>query len=452
MAKKYGLDQLTPKKIVKELDKYVIGQNEAKKMVAIAVRNRYRRMKLPPDMRDEIAPKNIMLIGPTGVGKTEIARRLAKLISAPFVKVEATKFTEIGYVGRNVDSMVRDLVEVAVNMIRVEEIEKIKPEAEKAAEEKLLDKLLPPPRRIPKTQEEHVRVTYRQSREKMRHRLRKGELDSREVEIEVEEKPLPFMQVISPGGIEEFGLDMGGMLDGLFPSRKRRRVVKVSDAKKILLLQESEKLIDNDKIVREGMRRASELGIIYVDEIDKVVSGGKGYGPDVSREGVQRDLLPIVEGTTVITRYGPVKTDHILFISAGSFSNSKPSDLIPELQGRFPLRAELSSLTAEDFVKILTEPENAIIKQYTYLLSTEKVKIEFTKDAIEEMAMISAEVNATTQDIGARRLHTVVEKVLDDISFEASEIGPKTIVIDKNFVKERLKNIIESEDLKRYIL
>jgi ATP-dependent HslUV protease ATP-binding subunit HslU len=444
-----GERDLTPARIVRELDKYIVGQDAAKRVVAVAVRNRWRRQQLPPELRNEFHPKNIMLIGPTGVGKTEIARRLAALVSAPFVKVEATRYTEVGYVGRDVESIVRDLVEVSVSMVKAEELARVQKKAEAHAEERLLDLLLPGRRQAgdPEAAERSAA-----SREKLRDRLREGALDAREVEVTVEERQTPFMQVFSPGGMEEVGLDVPGALGNLFPPRHVTRRVSVAEARKILAQQEAEKLIDRDRVTREGLRRAQEQGIIFIDEIDKVVGAEKTHGPDVSREGVQRDLLPIVEGATVNTRYGVVKTDHVLFIAAGAFSFSKPTDLIPELQGRFPLRAELKSLGREDFIRILTEPKNALLKQYAALLETEGVHLEFQRDAIEELATVAARVNGTLQDIGARRLHTVVERVLDEISFTAPDIAPARVSIDARYVRDRLQGILEDEDLRKYIL
>jgi ATP-dependent HslUV protease ATP-binding subunit HslU len=442
---------LTPRRIVQELDRHIVGQDAAKRVVAIAVRNRWRRQQLSPELRADFAPKNILLIGPTGVGKTEIARRLSQLVSAPFVKVEATRYTEVGYVGRDVESIVRDLVEVAVGMVKAEELSKVQKKADERAEERLLDVLLPKrptsPSDPPGAAEQAA-----QSRDKMRELLRSGQLDGREVEVTVEEKHSPFLQVFSPGGMEEVGMDMPGALGNMFPPKQVTRRVGVQEARRVLAQQEAEKLIDRERCTREGLRRAQETGVIFIDEIDKVVGGERSSGPDVSRGGVQRDLLPIVEGATVNTRYGVVKTDYMLFIAAGAFSVAKPTDLIPELQGRFPLRAELKSLGREDFVRILTEPKSALLKQYTALLEVEGVSVEFRPDAVQEMAAIAAQINAATQDIGARRLHTVVEKVLDGISFEASELAPARTPIDAAYVKTQLKGILEDEDLKRYIL
>jgi len=431
---------LTPARIVQELDRHIVGQDAAKRVVAVAVRNRWRRQQLAPELRSDFSPKNILLIGPTGVGKTEIARRLAQMVSAPFVKVEATRYTEVGYVGRDVESIVRDLVEVSVSMVKAEELAKVQKRAQELAEDRLLDLLLP--RRMESPSVEGAAERAAESREKLRQKLRSGELDSREVEVQVEERQTPFMQVFSPGGMEEVGMDMPGALGNMFPSKQVTRRVVTGEARRVLAQQEAEKLIDRDRVTREGLRRAQESGIIFIDEIDKVVGADKGSGPDVSRGGVQRDLLPIVEGATVNTRYGVVKTDYVLFIAAGAFSTSKPSDLIPELQGRFPLRAELKSLGQVDFVRILTEPRSALLKQYTALLDTEGVHVEFLPDAVEEMATVAATMNTSTQDIGARRLHTVVENVLDEVSFTAPSIAPARISVDAKYVKERLKGIL----------
>jgi len=441
---------LTPARIVQELDRHIVGQDAAKRVVAVAVRNRWRRQQLAPELRSDFSPKNILLIGPTGVGKTEIARRLAQMVSAPFVKVEATRYTEVGYVGRDVESIVRDLVEVSVSMVKAEELAKVQKRAQELAEDRLLDLLLP--RRMESPSVEGAAERAAESREKLRQKLRTGELDSREVEVQVEERQTPFMQVFSPGGMEEVGMDMPGALGNMFPAKQVTRRVVTGEARRVLAQQEAEKLIDRDRVTREGLRRAQESGIIFIDEIDKVVGADKGSGPDVSRGGVQRDLLPIVEGATVNTRYGVVKTDYVLFIAAGAFSTSKPSDLIPELQGRFPLRAELKSLGQADFVRILTEPRSALLKQYTALLDTEGVHVEFQPDAVEEMATVAATMNASTQDIGARRLHTVVENVLDEVSFTAPSIAPARISVDSKYVKDRLKGILADEDIKKYIL
>ncbi|HEY3225370.1 MAG TPA: ATP-dependent protease ATPase subunit HslU [Planctomycetota bacterium] len=437
---------LTPKQIVQELDRYIVGQADAKKMIAVAIRNRWRRQQLPEGVREDVSPKNIMLIGPTGVGKTEIARRLAALVAAPFVKVEATRYTEVGYVGRDVESMIRDLVETSIGLVKQEEMSKVHKRASDHAEERLLDLLLPKPA------EGEDPARFEESREKLREKLRSGQLDAREVEIDVEEKTVPFMQVFSPQGTEEMGLDLPGALGNMFPPRRSRRKTTVEDARRVLSQQEAEKLIDRDRVTREGLRRAQENGIVFIDEIDKIVSAGAGSGPDVSRGGVQRDLLPIVEGATCATRYGPVRTDHILFVAAGAFSMSRPSDLIPELQGRFPLRAELRALGREDFVRILTEPKNAMLKQARLLLETEGVHVDFAKDAVEEMARLAASANETMQDIGARRLHTIVEKVLEDISFQAPDLAPAKIPINAKYVRDRLKDVLDNEDLKKYIL
>ncbi|HEU4339919.1 MAG TPA: ATP-dependent protease ATPase subunit HslU [Planctomycetota bacterium] len=431
---------LTPKKIVAELDRYIVGQAAAKRMIAVAIRNRWRRQQLPDGVREDVSPKNIMLIGPTGVGKTEIARRLASLVSAPFVKVEATRYTEVGYVGRDVESMIRELVETSIGLVKAEEMARVQKRAAENTEDRLLDILGPKEESTP------------EARDKMRDKLRGGQLDGKEVEIDVEEKTTPFMQVFSPQGTEEMGLDLPGALGNMFPPKRVRRKASVEDARRVLSQQEAEKLIDRDRVTREGLRRAQENGIVFIDEIDKIVAAGGGGGPDVSRGGVQRDLLPIVEGATCSTRYGPVRTDHILFVAAGAFSLSKPSDLIPELQGRFPLRAELTPLGREDFARILTEPKNAMLKQATLLLETEGVQVEFSKDAIEEMARLAATANEAMQDIGARRLHTIVEKVLEDISFQAPDLAPAKIPINAQYVRERLKNILENENLKKYIL
>lgn len=453
------MDNLTPKKIVEELDKYIIGQHKAKKAVAIAMRNRWRRQQLSSDLKDEVLPKNIIMIGPTGVGKTEIAKRLAKLAQAPFIKVEASKFTEVGYVGRDVESMVRDLASLAVNIVKSEQMEKVHEKAQTLAEERILDLLLPPlkPNRkapaaeSPVTTEE--KENYNETREKLRTQLKEGKLDNRYIDLEVRERVVPF-GVVSNIGMEELEINLKEMIGNFMPERPKRKKVKIPEAMRILVQEEANKLIDMDKVVKEAIERTEQNGIIFVDEIDKIVSKGASYGPDVSREGVQRDLLPIVEGSTVSTKHGPIKTDHILFIAAGAFHAVKPSDLIPELQGRFPIRVELDALGKNEFLRILQEPKNALIKQYIALIGTEGVKIKFTGDSIEEIASIAAEVNEKTENIGARRLHTVLEKLLEDISFEAPDTDRKNgeLVINAKYVKEKLSDIVKDEDLSRYIL
>ena len=438
-------DHLTPKEIVVELDKYVVGQEEAKKSVAIALRNRWRRQQIPEHLRDEIAPKNIIMIGPTGVGKTEIARRLAKLAQSPFLKIEATKFTEVGYVGRDVESMVRDLTELAINMVKAEERELVQGKAEAAVEERLLELLLPSSGDKPE-EEGHS------TREKLRTMLRDGRLEDRLVDLEVSQRATPVVEVFSNTGMEELEFNFREMLGNIFPSRSKQRRIKVAEARELLLQEESQRLIDMDRVVEEARRKVEQHGIIFLDEIDKIVGRDHARGPDVSREGVQRDLLPIVEGTTVTTKYGMVKTDHILFIASGAFHMSKPSDLIPEMQGRFPIRVELQSLGPAEFERILTEPENALIKQYHALMETEGITLEFSPEAIKELAALATRVNERTENIGARRLHTVMEKLLEDISFEAPDIGEQKITITDSYVRERLANLIEDEDLSRYIL
>jgi len=446
--------QLTPAKIVEELDRYVVGQREAKRAVAVALRNRWRRQQVPGDLRDEIAPKNIIMIGPTGVGKTEIARRLARLARAPFLKVEASKFTEVGYVGRDVDSIVRDLVEVAVKLVRDEEAAKVRPRAKDAAEERLLDLLLPRSgRAFTDRPGEPPSATGDATREKLRTMLRDGRLDDREVEVELADESNPLMSVLGgQPGIDESALS--GLKDmlGAFGKKTRRQKLKVPHAWRALTEQEVDKLIDHEAATREAVRRAENAGIVFIDEIDKIATSRERHGGDVSREGVQRDLLPIVEGSTVTTKYGPVRTDHVLFIAAGAFHMSKPSDLIPEMQGRFPIRVELTPLVAEDFVRILTEPQNALTRQYAALLQTEGVTIEWTPDAIKELANIAADVNRRTHDIGARRLHTVLERLLDDLLYNAPDIGAQSIPITPAYVRERLGALVADEDLTRYIL
>ncbi len=443
-------EDLTPKQIVSELDKYIVGQHDAKKAVAIALRNRWRRQKLPEELRDEVIPKNILMVGPTGVGKTEIARRLALLVKAPFIKVEATKFTEVGYVGRDVESIIRELVEASFKMVKAEKLEEVKEKARKIAEERILDYLVPKKVRRYGTLTD-IEEEQSPTREKFREMLREGKLDDKTIEIEIEEKPTVVGGVIVPG-MEDIENQLKDIFSSLAPSKRKRRRVSVKEAMKILEQQEAEKLIDMDEVASEAVMRAENYGIVFIDEIDKVAGKSAGSGPDVSREGVQRDLLPIVEGTTVSTKYGPVKTDHILFIAAGAFHLAKPSDLIPELQGRFPIRVELQPLTKEDFVKILTLPKNALIKQYKALMETEGVDIEFTDEAIEEIARIAEEVNEKTENIGARRLLTIMERIMEDYSFEAPDLKGTRIIIDAKVVKAKLEGILQNEDLTRYIL
>lgn len=445
--------ELTPQEIVTELAKYIIGQNAAKKAVAIALRNRYRRRKLPPELADEIAPKNILMIGPTGVGKTEISRRLAKLTSSPFLKIEASKFTEVGYVGRDVESMIRDLVRISVDMVKSEKINEIGEKAEKNVEEKILDILLPPLKRKTDLNEPADHVKFQETREKFRKQLREGVLDERMIEIEMKEKMSSPFEIFSNSGVEQIGIQIQEMIPGFLGGKSKRRKMKLKEAQEYLLEDEQKRLIDMDQVARLAVERVEHSGIIFLDEVDKISGRESGHGPEVSREGVQRDLLPIIEGTTVNTRFGLVRTDHILFIGAGAFHVSKPSDLIPELQGRFPIRVELTSLNKKDFIKILIEPENALIKQYKALLETEGIRINFTEDAIDEIAEIAEKVNEDAEDIGARRLHTVMEKVMEEISFEAPDIiKKKNISINRKYVQQQLKDILEDQDLSRFIL
>jgi ATP-dependent HslUV protease ATP-binding subunit HslU len=459
-----ALDELTPREIVVELDKHVIGQKDAKRAVAIALRNRMRRQKLTPELAEEIIPKNIIMIGPTGVGKTEIARRLAKLANSPFLKVEASKFTEVGYVGRDVESMVRDLVEIAIDNVREEKLEDVADKAELNAEERLLDILLPPspPPRADGSSTTAGGVVIdgstalaessSRTREKLRQQLREGKLDDRTVEIDVRERNFPSFEILTNQGVEEMDVNIKDMLPNIFGQRTKKRKMKVNEAFEYLIQEEEQRLIDMDQVTRMAIDRVENSGIVFLDEIDKIAGREGGHGPDVSREGVQRDILPIVEGTTVNTRYGMVRTDHILFIAAGAFHVSKPSDLIPELQGRFPIRVELQSLTMEDFVRILTEPKSSLVKQYTALLETEGVKLEFTKEALDEIAHFAFRVNESTENIGARRLHTIMERVLDELSFDAPEKKGEHVTIDADYVRKMLTDIVKDQDLSRYIL
>jgi len=451
------MEQLTPRQIVAELDKYIIGQKDAKRAVAIALRNRWRRQRLPAELRDEVAPKNIIMIGPTGVGKTEIARRLAKLVDAPFIKVEASKYTEVGYVGRDVESMVRDLTALAVDMVKEEKTKAVQERARELAEERLLDLLLPVGRvattpGVEQTSDAGAITSAAETREKLRKRLHDGKLDDRTVELEVKDRGTPMVEIFSNSGIEEMDINVKEMLGNLMPQRVKRRKVKVREAQRILAQEEGDKLIDIDDVRSEAVRRVEDSGIIFLDEIDKIAGRESSHGPDVSRQGVQRDLLPIVEGCTVTTKYGLVRTDHVLFIAAGAFHVTKPSDLIPELQGRFPLRVELASLTQDDFVRILTEPRNALIKQYVALLETEEVRLDFSEDAVQEIAAIASTVNQATENIGARRLYTILERLLEEISFEAPAMQGARVDINAAYVRERLQEIVKNEDLSRYIL
>lgn len=455
------MDSLTPKEIVAELDKYIIGQTKAKMSVAIALRNRWRRQNLPPDLKDEVTPKNIIMIGPTGVGKTEIARRLARLVKAPFLKIEASKFTEVGYVGRDVESMIRDLADISVKMVRDEKTEAIRKQAEEMVEERLLDFLLPSektekPKVEPNAPDDAAAVAEKdermaRTREKMREILKKGELENRNIEIEARDSLMPMVEIFSSSGIEEVGMQLHSAMGNLFPRKSKKRRMNIVNARKFLFQEEVQKLIDMDDIVLEALKRVEETGIIFLDEIDKIAGRESTKGPDVSREGVQRDLLPIVEGATVTTKYGMVKTDHILFIAAGAFNVSKPSDLIPELQGRFPLKVKLNSLSKDDFLRILTEPKNALIKQYVALLKTEDVDINFKKDSIEKIASVAMELNEKTEDIGARRLYALMEKLLETISYDAPDMKGDKITIDKNYVQKRLNpdEIVKDDELKR---
>jgi ATP-dependent HslUV protease ATP-binding subunit HslU len=461
-----SFDELTPREIVIELDKYIVGQAAAKRAVAIALRNRVRRQKLSPEMAEEVLPKNILMIGPTGVGKTEIARRLARLAGCPFVKVEASKYTEVGYVGRDVESMVRDLVETSIDMVREEKLDEVAERAEQSAEERVLDLLLPPvapppqehinsgpgPGLVPPQNDASRREQTERTREKLRAQLREGKLDSRMVEVEVRERAMPAFEIVSSQGVEEMDVNIKDMLSGFFGQQKKKRKMTVAEAFDYLIQEEESKLIDMDQVTRVAVERAEQMGIIFIDEVDKIAGRESGHGPDVSREGVQRDILPIIEGTTVNTRYGMIRTDHILFIAAGAFHVSKPSDLIPELQGRLPIRVELQSLAESDFIRILTEPKNALIKQYLALLETEGVKLNFTDDAIATIARFATSVNEQTENIGARRLHTIMEKLLEDVSFEAPDLKRKTVKVDAAYVTKQLSDIVKNQDLSRYIL
>lgn len=449
-----GLDELTPRQIVAELDKYVVGQKLAKRAVAIALRNRMRRQKLPPDLAQDVIPKNIIMIGSTGIGKTEIARRLARLSNSPFLKVEASKFTEVGYVGRDVESIIRDLVEIGIDLVREEKIAEVAEKAEQNAEERLLDLLLPRNRQGEENAETDTSLEqFDRTREKLRQQLREGRLNARIVEIEVQERSAPgHFEFFTPQGVEEMDINLRDMFPNMFGSRQKSRKMRVDEALEYLIQEEEQKLIDMDQVARLAIERVESSGIVFLDEIDKIAGREGGHGPDVSREGVQRDILPIVEGTTVNTRYGMVKTDHILFIAAGAFHVTKPSDLIPELQGRFPIRVELQPLTVEDFKRILTEPKNSLVRQYKALLETEDIDITFTEDAVDAIARFAFSVNEQTEDIGARRLHTIIEKLLDEFLFEGPDLEDKTVIIDATYVHKQLADIVSNEDLSRYIL
>ena len=460
--------ELTPKEIVVELNKYIVGQHQAKKSVAVALRNRWRSKQLPPEMKEEIIPKNILMIGPTGVGKTEIARRLAKLVNAPFIKVEATKFTEIGYVGRDVESMVRDLVETAIRMVKIEKMLEVNDKAYILANERLMECLQPTPKRdtprnpfemlfsgnvtAPKEDQPEMELAEPHDRQELLKRLKSGEMDDDMIEIVVDDNGQPMVGMFAGSGMEEIGSNIQDMLGNLLPKKQKKRKVTIANARKAFIHEEAQKLIDMDEVIAFAVNQAENYGIIFLDEIDKIAGRGKSNGPDVSREGVQRDILPIVEGSTIVTKYGPVKTDRVLFIAAGAFHISKPSDLIPELQGRFPIRVELTNLTKEDFRQILTEPANALIKQYVSLLATEGIKITFTDDAIDELAEIACKVNTQTENIGARRLHTILEKLVEELAFEAPDVEQKDVLINREYVKARLEHIVVDQDLSHYIL